>query len=261
MRPIGLKLLTLLAALALLALLAWPRAGTPARARAQDAPAEPPPAEAPATAPAEPADEVPATAPAEPTTAPAEPTSAPALGADAHSLFFPTRSAGPGAVVRSAPVEPPPRPVLREFVLSAVVRGPSEDRVLLQLRNPEETRWVRPGESVAGCELVGVDDTGASFALAGEPSRLEVGQSSLLLARGRRVHSFDGLVLAVCQSPIRSFALVQLPDRTEPVQIVVGDALPGGVVAGIEPGQLVLQRDGLSRSVAVGQSTAQEARP
>lgn len=192
-------------------------------------------------------------APAAPATTASRPASLPRLrdvpGA-IPNIFVPPSSQPSSQAAALGPSVP-----ARAFTVVGVVRGGRGDRALVRFDDGGSARWMTPGESLEGLRLARVEDDAVVLRVGGRDRALRVGQSSRALSAGRRTFAVDGTLVGVVSADAGGRALVQLEDATGPVRLEVGDAVPGGRVAEIREGSIVLEGPGGRRTVAVGQAT------
>jgi len=141
----------------------------------------------------------------------------------------------------------------RTFQLVGLVHARNA-QALVQLQDPVEMLWVRKGDRVAGLEVLDVESESLLLRVGEGQSRLKVGQSSLPLG-AQRVFSEHCRVLGVSTAGGRAYALALFEGHKDPVQLTLGDQVPGGRITRIDPEGVWVSREGAARLVGVGQTT------
>lgn len=181
-------------------------------------------------------------------TPPAQPTDSAATPAE-KNMFFPsviasstTTSARYGVVV------------VRPFTLVGQMQAPHW-RALLSVQNPDETRWVKPGDRIGDIEVLEIYPGGASFRTGRTVTRLRLGQSMEMRRLDRKVFQDHGQLLGILRTDDQVFALAMVAKQDKPVSWRVGDVLPVGRITEVRSDGLLLEADGQTRILAVGQDT------
>lgn len=166
------------------------------------------------------------------------------------NIFFPEKLVSRLLAYRSD------MPIRRPFVVKGVSRSDQGDRVVLQLRNPDQTVHVEKGDSIANVELVDIVQGAAVFRIAGEVERLKAGQSSGRLLLGKRTFPTHCTIVGTSIWPGGRLALAEFRDQKDCVYLGVGDMLPTGRVAAIDQDAITIRTpDYAEITIKVGQKT------
>jgi hypothetical protein len=132
-------------------------------------------------------------------------------------------------------------PIRRPFVVKGISRSDQGDRVVLQVRNPDDMVQVKKGDNIANVELIDIAEGAAVFRVAGEVESLEVGQSSGRLLLGKREFPTHCKIVGTSIWPGGRLALAEFREQTDCVYLGVGDVLPSGRVVAIDQDAITIR--------------------
>lgn len=164
------------------------------------------------------------------------------------NIFFPELMMTPTAMDR-------PDLVSRPFSVVGIDGSGPAGRVLLRLRDPDETLWLDIGMAVDGIKLVDVQPTAAAFKIGSETASLAVGETSGRLLLGKRTFRSHCTIAATITTAEGPLALARFPGHYDYVYLAVGDVLPSGRIVVIGPDSITVEYAGWDEIIRVGQDS------
>jgi len=164
------------------------------------------------------------------------------------NIFFPELM-----ITRRSPERPDL--VSRPFKVVGIEGAGPTGRVLLRMRDPDETIWLDVGMTLDGIKLIDVQPTAAVFKLGGDTARLAVGESSGRLLMGKRTFRAHCTIAATITTPAGPLALGRFPGHNDYVYLAVGDVLPSGRIVTIGPDSVTVEYAGWEEVIRVGQDS------
>ena len=164
------------------------------------------------------------------------------------NIFFPE-------LMMARPSLERPDVVLRPFRVVGIEGAGPTGRVLLRLRDPDETLWLDIGMSVEGVKLVDIQHTSVVFKIGPDTDGLAIGETSGRLLLGNRTFRTHCTLAATVTAQDQALALVRFPGRSDYVYLAVGDVLPSGRIVVIGPDSITVEYAGYDEIIKVGQDS------